>query len=125
MTRYRPRAVLWLFLVLNLTACQTWHSVSTASPNQFIEAEQPDRVRVTTQDGIQVELERPSVESDELVALGDRSVPLADIALLGVQEFSLWRTVLAGYGLVTGAVAVALALGFSFATSDPGRYGEN
>ena len=125
MTRYRLRAVLLLFLLLHLTACSTWQSVNTPSPARFIEAKKPDRVRVITQDGIQVELERPSVEGDELVALGDRSVSLADIALLGVQEFSLWRTVLAGYGLVTGAVAVALALGFSFATSDPGRYGEH
>ena len=49
MTRYRPRAVLLLFLLLNLTACQTWQSVSLGaiSPAQLIEEDQPDRVRVT------------------------------------------------------------------------------
>jgi len=49
MTRYRPRAVLLLFLVLNLTACQTWQSVSldAISPDQLIEEDRPDRVRVT------------------------------------------------------------------------------
>ena len=32
MTRYRLRAVLLLFLVLNLTACYTWQGVATTSP---------------------------------------------------------------------------------------------
>ena len=49
MTRYRYRAVLLLFGVLHLTACQTWRSVSldAISPAQVIEEDQPDRVRVT------------------------------------------------------------------------------
>ena len=49
MTRYRARAVLLLLLLLNLTACQTWQSVSLGaiSPAQVIEEDQPDRVRVT------------------------------------------------------------------------------
>jgi hypothetical protein len=47
MTRYRPRAVLLLFGVLRLTACQTWQSVGAVSPGRFIELDQPDRVRVT------------------------------------------------------------------------------
>jgi len=95
MTRYRPRAVLLFFLVLNLTACSTWQSVSldATSPAQFIEAEQPDHVRVTMPGGIQGELENPFVVGDELVGkrwsswnfirwfslTDDLSVPLADI----------------------------------------------
>jgi hypothetical protein len=49
MTRHRPRAVLLLFLLLHLTACQTWKYVSldAISPAQLIEEDQPDRVRVT------------------------------------------------------------------------------
>ena len=72
MTRYRSRAALLLFLVLNLTACQTWQSVSldAISPAQVIEEDQPDRVRVTMQDRTQMELERPVVDGDELVAPG-------------------------------------------------------
>ena len=110
MTRYRPRAVLWLFLVLNLTACQTWHSVSTASPNQFIEAEQPDRVRVTTQDGTELELENPSVEGDELVASGGFSMLFADIVILESRKFSMDRTMLAVLGGVLALPVVALAV---------------
>ena len=103
MPRYRYCAVLLLFGVLHLTACQTWQSVSTASPSQFIEAEQPDRVRVLMRGGGQVELENPSVEGDELVAVGDRSVSLEDVLVLEVWGFSMDRTILlvlgtSGYG---------------------------
>ena len=67
MTRYRLRAVLLVFLLLNLTACTSWRSVTTQSPGQFIELLQPDRVRVTMPGGIQMELERPVVDDDQLV----------------------------------------------------------
>ena len=93
MTRYSPRAVLPLFLLLHLTACQTWQSVSTASPGQFIELEQPDRVRVLLRGGNELELENPSVEGDELVAPGV-SIPLADVLRLEVQASSRGRTAL-------------------------------
>jgi len=86
MTRYRTRAVLMLFLVLHLAACVTWQAVSldAVSPAQLIEEDQPDRVRVTMQDRTQMELERPVVDGDELVAPGV-SMPLEDI-LLAVPE---------------------------------------
>ena len=79
MTRHRLRAVLMLFLVLHLAACVTWQAVSldAISPAQLIEEDQPDRVRVTMQDRTQMELERPVVDGDELVAAGG-SVSLAD-----------------------------------------------
>ena len=107
MTRYRPRAVLLLFLVLHLTACMSWQSAATPSPSQFIEAEQPDRVRVTTQDGTQVELENPSVEGDELVASGGFSMPFVDIVILESRKFSMDRTMLAVLG---GVLALPVAL---------------
>ena len=91
MTRYSPRAVLLLFLVLNLTACTSWQSVSldAISPAQLIEEDRPDRVRVTTQDVLELELVSPSVEGDELVGItrirsggrfvpSDLSIPLVD-----------------------------------------------
>ena len=107
MTRYRLRAVLLLFLVLHLTACMSWQSAATPSPSQFIEAEQPDRVRVTTQDGTQVELENPSVEGDELVASGGFSMPSADVVILESRKFSMDRTVLLVLG---GVLALPVAL---------------
>ena len=107
MTRYRARAVLLLFLLLNLTACQTWHSVSSASPGQFIEVEQPDRVRVLMRGGTELELENPSVEGDELVAPGV-PMPLADILRLEVLASSRGRT--AGW-VVAGLAVIFVAQG--------------
>ena len=112
MTRYRRRAVLLLFLLLNLTACQTWQSVSLGaiSPAQLIEEEQPDRVRVLMRGGTELELENPSVEGDELVAVGG-SIPLADILSLEVHGFSLGRTVLLALGgVLTLPVILAISL---------------
>ena len=109
MTRYRPRAVLLLFLLLHLTACQTWHSVSTASPSQFIEAEQPDRVRVSGGGVLDLELVSPSVEGDQLVGAGGFSMPLKDILRLEFQGISWPRTIgeIQGLYVVVGAVALA------------------
>ena len=105
MTRHRPHAVLLLFLLLNLTACQTWQSVSldAISPAQLIEEDRPDRVRVTMQDRTQMELERPVVDGDELVAAGG-SVSLADVRLLEIGKISLVRSGLAGFGIFVGGI---------------------
>ena len=107
MTRHRARAVLLLFLLLNLTACQTWQSVSldAISPAQLIEEEQPDRVRVLMRGGTELELERPAVDGDQLVAPGGFSMSLADILQLEVQGISILRTIGFGYGVV-GVVLV-------------------
>ena len=108
MTRYRYRAVLLLFLLLTLTACQTWHSVSTASPRQFIEVEQPDRVRVSGGSVVDLELVSPLVEGDQLVGAGGFSIPLEDVLRLETRGLSLDRTVLAVLG---GVVLLPVALG--------------
>ena len=117
----RYRAVLLLFLVLHLTACSTWQGIATTSPAAVIDATRPDRVRVTMPGGIQMELENPSVEGDELVGYAERyervggrliqtnsvgygSVPVADIIMLEVKKFSMGRTVLLVLG---GFVALA------------------
>ena len=98
MTRYRRRAVLLLFLLLNMTACQTWQSVSTASPAQSIEVDRPDRVRVTGRAVLEWEIVSPSVEGDQLVGAGDVAVPLEDILRLEVRKTSIGRSI--GFGEV-------------------------
>jgi len=103
MTRYRYRAVLLLFLLLNLTACSSWQNIGPVSPGRFIELDQPDRVRVTMQDRTQMELERPVVDGDELVAAGG-SVSLADVRLLEIGKISLVRSGLAGFGIFVGGI---------------------
>ena len=99
MTRYRLRAFLLLFLLLNLTACQTWHSVSLGaiSPAQLIEEDQPDRVRVTGGGVVEQEVEIPAVDGDQLVGVGDFSMPLADILRLEVRGLHILRSLGAGY----------------------------
>ena len=116
MTRYRPRAVLMLFLLLSLTACSSWQSIGPVSPGRFIELDQPERVRVTMQDGTQMELDRPVVDGDELVSRpiirldGDElvaaggSVSLADVRLLEIGKISLVRSGLAGFGIFVGGI---------------------
>ena len=108
MTRYR--AVLLLFLLLNLTACSSWQNIGPVSPGRFIELDQPDRVRLTMQDRTQMELERPAVDGDELVAPGGFSMPLADVLALEVQRFDVARTILRVGGAVTAAFVVYVGL---------------
>ena len=103
MIRYRARAVLLLFGVLYLTACSSWQSIGPVSPSRFIELDQPERVRVTMQDGTQMELDRPVVDGDELVAAGG-SVSLADVRLLEIGKISLVRSGLAGFGIFVGGI---------------------
>ena len=105
MTRHRPRAVLLLLLLLNLTDCQTWQSVSTASPVQFIEVERPDRVRVTGGRVLELEVVSPSVEGDQLVGAGDVAVPLEEILRLEVREMSILRSIGLAWLLVVMPVA--------------------
>ena len=113
MTRYRYRAVLLLFLLLNLTACQTWRSVTPTpmSVAQLIEEDRPDRVRVLTRGGFQTELERPLVDGEgvfrRLVA-PNVSIPLADILRLEVLASSRGRT--AGW-VVAGLAVIFVAQG--------------
>ena len=103
MTRYRARAVLLLFLLLNLTACSSWQNIGPVSPGRFIELDQPDRVRVTMQDRTQMELERPVVDGDELVVPGV-SMPLEDILSLEVRGISWGRTLLLFNPLTLGTL---------------------
>ena len=93
MIHYRLRAALLLFLVLILTACQTWQSISfdNTSPVQLIEE---DRVRVTGGDVLEQEVVAPSVEGDQLVGADGFSMPLEDITEIEFRRISAGRTLL-------------------------------
>ena len=60
--------------------------------------------------GGQVDLERPAVDGDELVAPGGFSMPLADVLMLEVQRFDVARTILRVGGAVTVAFVVYAGL---------------
>ena len=109
MTRYRLRAVLMLFLLLNLTACYTYQVVATTSPAAVIDATRPDRVRVLVPGGIQIELARPVVDGDQLVGTSGVSMPLADVLMLEIREFDIVRTV--GLVLLLSPLTALVCLG--------------
>ena len=119
MTRYRPRAVLLLFLVLHLTACYTWQGVATTSPAGVIEATQPDRVRVTVRGTGEVELENPSVEGDQLMGADGASLHLADVLMLEIREFNWGRTLL----LAIAIPPLGVVLGMLLCGIDPSNEG--
>jgi len=122
MTRYRHRAVLLLSLLLNLTACSSWQSIGPVSPSRFIELDQPERVRVYMRSGDQVDLERPAVDGDELVAPGGFSMPLADVLMLEVQRFDAARTIFRVGGGATAAFVALVALCWPDDPDPPGGF---
>ena len=94
MRPYRFRAVFLLFLVLNLTACQSWQSISLEDSIRLVELSEEDRVRVTGRGIVKGEVVEPSVEGDQLVGAGDFSMPLEDITEIEFRRISAGRTIL-------------------------------
>ena len=126
MTRYRFRGIFLLFLMGHATACasSSWQTPGTVtSPKgdlkndvsvpDYIEEMQPDRVRITLEDGTQIEMEDPVVEDDEIVSADGLSVPIADIVQLEVEETSLVTPKFFAVvgGLYGGLALVALLIG--------------
>ena len=127
MTCYRIRGVLLLFLLLNLTACssaiESWRGLpSPPSVAEHIVAEQPERVRLTMQDGSQLDIEDPFVSGDQLMGqlwrtleinrvignTDDVSVPLADIVQLEVRDVEMARSAGVSALLVLGILGALL-----------------
>ena len=131
MTCYRIRGVLLLFLLLNLTACssaiESWRGLpSPPSVAEHIVAEQPERVRLTMQDGSQLDIEDPFVSGDQLMGqlwrtlevnrlignTNDISVPLADIVQLEVRRVNHLATG-GGVLLILGGLLYLVVEGYS------------
>ena len=94
MRPYRFRAAFLLFLVLNLTACQSWQSISLEDSIRLVELSEEGRVRVTGGGIVKGEVVEPSVEGDQLVGAGDFSMPLEDITEIEFRRISAGRTIL-------------------------------
>ena len=105
----RGKGTLLLLLLINLTACQTWQSVSlgTLTPAEFVEEDRPDRVRVTGPDVLGQEVAMPTVTGDQLVGLQGFSMPLEDIYEIEVRKLNLMGTVL----LTVAAIPVLFWVG--------------
>jgi hypothetical protein len=129
MTRYRFRGIFLLFLMGHTTACAatSWQAPNlTASPDGdlsvsgYIEMEQPDQVRITTEDRTQYLLYSPSVEGDEIVSSDGLSVPIADIVKLeiwdkddGWSPFAVVGGILLGGLALVGLFVAVLIAGWS------------
>ena len=105
--------VIPLALVSFLSGCHRWVSVES-SPREFIDTEEPGKVRVTTSDGEQVEFESPRVEGDSLVVGGSSvgetprsTMSLDDIAAMEKRAFDVGATVVMSFGILVGAVLAA------------------
>ena len=84
------------------TACASWQvPVPTGSPvgesksdrslalADYIESEQPNKIRITLEDGSQIVLHAPEVEGDVVVSsVTSTVIAIADIVKLEVQELS-------------------------------------
>ena len=75
----------------------------------MIEVTQPERVRVHIPDGVQVELENPLVEGDQLLGTNGVALPLADVLMLEIREFDIVRTV--GLVLLLSPLTALVCLG--------------
>ena len=129
MTRYRFRGMFLLFLMGHATACATssWQSpgltatpdrgVSVADYADYIQEMQPGQVRITLEDGTQIEMEDPVVVGGEIVSADGLSVPIADIVQLEVwNKVNIGRRVaIVVGGLYLGLWAILEISGFQMA----------
>ncbi len=108
----RGKASLLLLLLLSSTACQTWQSVSLGalSPAQFVEEDQPDRVRVTGRGLLEREVAMPTVAGDQLVGLHGFSMPLEDIYEIKVRKLNPMGTALLAIGAMPVLVVAGMLL---------------
>jgi hypothetical protein len=86
-----------------------WRPVAV-SPRQFIEEEQPSRVRVW-QDGRATQFREPVINGDTLsssVSTEPAGIALTDIAVMEWRQFSTSSSVLLGVGLLATFFVFAL-----------------
>lgn len=109
--RYRPMAL--LLLVLHLGACTSWQ-LTTVSPRQVVEAEQPSSVRITQPDGTQVVLKDPAIRNDSIVGTDEAGMvkqAALDDGVLEVRRLSVGKTIGLSIGLAALTAGI-LALKF-------------
>ena len=107
------KGILLLLLLINLTACQTWQSVSlSALSPAAVESQSATGIRILVPGQPLLEVAYPMIEGDQLVGFVEEqrfSTPLSDIAMLEIQEFSLGKTLL--FTLASPVVLIGVAIG--------------
>ncbi len=114
----RYRTLLLMGLLLQVGACAGWRPVN-ASPREFIEEEEPDRIRIYRTDGTRRELVDPRIERDSLTArlpsAGEQDeaetesvrIALSEVALLEARRQASWGLIAISAGL-TGFLVASL-----------------
>ncbi len=110
----RSRIVSLLALVLTLSGCYTWQSVSRA-PTSAVWRDLPDQIRLTLEDGSSLTIERPVIRIDQTIGSerGGPSAALQDISSVEARRLSIVRTgglVLAKASVVFQVIALIVAV---------------
>ena len=113
--REHRRTIAALLLLLYLPACTSWQ-VGKPSPEEFLENEHPEKVRVTQTDGSRVELMSPAVRADSLVGRVNGgtsvSIALSEVQKVEVRESDSTKTGLLAAGVLIWTM-VSVVLFFS------------
>ncbi len=103
------RLVAIIVLPMFLFGCTKWQ-VQEMAPAQFIEEEQPEKIRVTRTDGTKTVLENPQVSGDTLS--GVREGLGVTISLSSVEALAVRKTDV-GASIATGFLVVVVLLGIA------------
>jgi len=107
-----------MLVITYLTSCYVWRS-TTVSPQETLQVEPRDRVRVTQVDRTRIVVYGPSIANDTLRGFSDSKphdplddIPLAQVVELEVREssFVLTTTLVVGVILGVGLGLIALAV---------------
>ena len=88
------RSIVVLVVSVHLVGCFSWHATPVTP---VLQAQKPDRIRVTTVDGERIKFERWAVRGDSLVGAVGRAgvstgLAVADVRSIETQQFAFLNT---------------------------------
>ena len=107
-------------ILLAFGGCTSWRPVAV-SLRQFVEEDQPERIRIFQADGTRIELRDPRVDTVSLTAVASVrlsptrfradtvSIRLTDVGAVEARHFSIARTFLLVVGVPVGLVLACVA----------------
>ena len=102
MTRSRSLPLFALLFALGLGGCVTWQPVTTPAA-ELMATEAPERIRITTSEGVTMTLLGPEIRAGALIGtLSPGAALIEDISVIEVEKVSVLRTI----GLTAPAAAL-------------------
>jgi hypothetical protein len=117
----------WVLVFAYLSACTKWQ-VQEVSPQQVLTQHQPEKLRVSLVDNMEVVLGQPEIRGDSLYGVRDESglrpgaprrppshgtaaaLPLADVEKVAIRTLNPVTTgLVVGLGVAAGIVVIGLA----------------